>query len=36
MIYSEQYKGRIECAFAAFFKFVLRNAAFNAYRDIAR
>ena len=36
MIYSKQYKERIECAFAAFCKVVLRNAAFNAYRDIGR
>ena len=36
MIYSEEYKEHIECAFAAFCKVVLHNAAINAYRDFGR
>lgn len=36
MIYSEEYKEHIECAFAAFCKVVLHNAAMTAYRDFGR
>lgn len=36
MNYSKEYKEHIEHTFAAFCKIVLRNAAFNAYRDIGR
>lgn len=36
MIYSEEYKERIEYTFAAFCRVVLYNAAMTAYRDFGR